>query len=221
MLEFLASPQQLYPALWVRRFEVLQRTCWLSWRRNHCLPRVFSKQCECFTKISFSFGREKDWAVWCCGLIFYLCLCVLGEQSEDNIRLWILVCVRLISSQRINKGEALAQVSELTAVLLQVRCHWHGIFSLCTKRALEWLRKTCSWPGGTCAQSMSGCWEIEWGSGKTDWESPGGSHEHFSCSASWGWVAESSSSMKQHQMFFSLLQQRWKLLKRILERVTD
>lgn len=106
-----------------------------------------------YRKEVFPLKGGKDWAVWCCGLIFYLCLRMLGVQSEDSIGCGFLF-VRLISSQRIsiNKGEALAHVSELTPVVLQVSWRCHGIFSPCTKRALKWLRKTCSWPGGTCAQ---------------------------------------------------------------------
>lgn len=226
MLKLLASPLQLYPALRVRRFQVLQRTCWLSWRRNQCLPHEFSKQCECFTNKKFLpwKGRgEKDWAVWCCGLIFYLCLCMLGEQSEDNIRLWISVCVKLISRQRIliNKGEALTHLSELTPVVLQVRWHCHGIFRLCTKRALKWLRKTCSWPGGAWAQ-VNG---LLLGNLMKKWQNKIGNHLQEAMNTflaqhpepGWQKVHPSWSNAS----CFSLSQQRWELLRRSLERVTD
>lgn len=199
------------------RFQVLQRTCWLSWRRNHCLPHVFSKQCECFTKKKFCLWKGKggkDWTVCCCGLIFYLC--VLGEQSADKIRQWIFVCVRLISRQRmlINKGEALVHFSELTRVVLQVRWHCHRSFSLCTKRALKWLRKTCSWPGGTWAQDSA--WLL--GNWMKKWQNKIGNHLDETMNTflvqhpEVGW--QKVHSPWSNTSCFSHFQQRWELLKR-------
>lgn len=128
----------------------------LNWRRNHCLSHVFSKQCEWVLYQKEVSPSKGDWVVWYSGLIFYLCVCVcvVGELFEDNIRLWIFVCMRLISRSRIliNKDKALALFCELTPAVLQVRWDCHRIFSLCTKRTLKRLRKTCSWPGGAWAQ---------------------------------------------------------------------
>lgn len=224
MLEFLASPQQLYPALWIRGFQVLQRTCCLSWKRNHCLPHVFSKQCECFTKNKFFLwkgGGEKDWAVWCCGLIFYFCLCMLGEQSDDNIRLWVFVCVRLISRQRIliNKGEALAHFSEYLWY-----SRWGGIVTgfLAFVQRGNWSGwgKLAAGQEGLALKSAGGCWEIKWRSGKTrlgiTWRKPG-TLFLFSILRLGG----RKFILHEATPDISLLQQRCKLLKRSLERVTD
>lgn len=61
-LNFMHPPPAVV-ALWIRRFQVLQRTCWLSRGRNHCLSHVFSKQCEWVLYQKEVSPLKGDWVV--------------------------------------------------------------------------------------------------------------------------------------------------------------
>lgn len=103
-------------------------------------------------------------------------------------------------------------------VVLQVRWHCHRITSLCTKRALTWLGKTCSWPGGAWAQDSG--WLL--GNLMKKWQNKIGNQPEAAVNAflihhpKVEWQKDEANTV-----CFSLLQQRWELVKGCLERVTD